>query len=397
MDPSQGAAALRRSEFGPLTVRGRVVNGVFTLLSALTWPWRRGSSIEMVPRKILVLQLQQVGDTVIFTPTLRALRAHFPASSIDLLVSPLSAQLYAHSPYVSTLHVTPAWRVGPGSPRIRELWPLLRQLRRERYDLAICGISEQSFRYTLIAWLSGARSRIGFNVAGRGFLHSHVVPYRAHQPWVQTNLDLARALGATPDGAREEIFVGESDRVYASSMLEELNVDRSGAVVLMHPGSNWQSKTWFPDRWAALADAIRERTGATIIFVGTEGERPYVDAVVREMRGASHSVLGRTTLAQLAALIAEARLFVGTDSGPRHIAAAVGVPQVTVMSAQNDTAEWLGDRPREIVLRTEPWCKGCRASACGHMTCMRLIEVEPALQACLSLMGERNATALDVV
>lgn len=338
------------------------------------------------PRRILVMQLQQIGDSVIFTPALRALRRRFPESRIDLLVNRVSRELYRKCPYVDRVHVATEWKAGPGGNRLRPLLPLLRAVRRERYDLVVSDMAQQSFKYALIARATGAPVRAGFNLAHRGFLHTLQVPFRPDVSWVESNLDVARALGATELEAREELYFDDADRAHVERLLA-----RGGAaarpLVVMHTGANWESRTWYPERWAAVGDRLQEEMGASVVFVGTPGERAQVEAVRQRMRRPGLSLVGETDIPQLAALLAAADLFVGTDSGPRHMAGAVGTAHVVVMSSQDDTDYWVGFRERERVLRSLPPCRGCFSAVCSHKTCMDLIRVEQVFAACRELLA----------
>ena len=219
---------------------------------------RRGT-VPAEPRKILVLQLQQIGDSVIFTPTLRALARRFPAARIDMLVNRVTNELYSKCPYVARRYLAPGWHSGPGGSRVASLLPLLRELRRERYDLAVADIAQASFKYALVAWLTGARERAGFDLLDRGFLHTIRVPVRQELNVVEINLDLARTAGAQALDPREELYFDSDDASHAARLAEATGSDGQAPLVVMHVGANWQSRTWYEDRWAAVADALVDR------------------------------------------------------------------------------------------------------------------------------------------
>ena len=330
---------------------------------------------------MLVIQLQQIGDTVIFTPTLRALRKRFASCRIDVLANPASAQLYRGSPNVDRLTISRGWNAGGVAGRARAMLTLVRALRRERYDCVICDVTEQSFAYTLLAYLTGAPVRVGFDIADRGFLHTLRVPFDPGLPYVLCNLAIASALGADDADPREDIPLSDADRHGAEAKLVAAGIGEKDSIAVMHPGSNWQSKTWYPARWAGVADALADRYGHRIVFVGTTAEAGMVEAARSKMRGASATLVGATTLGELAAVITKAAIFVGTDSGPRNIAGALGVPTVTVMSAQEDTDRWRGVRAGEIVLRADARCTGCYYAFCAHRLCMDVIGVPDVMNA----------------
>lgn len=352
---------------------------------------RRAQVPAVAPSRVLVLQLQQLGDSVIFTPTLRALREHWPDARIDLLTSAVAAHIYKKSPWRDRVHVAKSWTAGQGGNHLRPLIPLLRELRAERYDCTITDLTQQSFKYSLIAWLIRAPLRVGFDVGGRGFLHNLRVPFRADANWVDANLDIVRNLGATPRSAQEEVAFDASDTERVRTLLREAGHEDGRRLVVVHTGSNWQSRTWYVERWAAACDALGARHDVTIAFVGSPGEREYVEQVRAAMRGTSISLAGATDIPQLAALFAQADLFIGTDSGPRHIARASGCPHVVVMCAQDDTDRWLGWGNGEVLMRSLPPCSGCYFAHCAHKLCMDAIETDRVLERCEEILSDPRA------
>jgi heptosyltransferase I len=156
----------------------------------------------------------------------------------------------------------------------------------------------------------------------------------------------------------------------------------SQPFVVLHPGSNWQSKTWYAERWAAVAEGLAPLHP---VLVGTDA--PLVDAIGRAIRGPWTSLVGKTDLCQLGAVMERAELCVTTDSGPRHIAGALGRPLVTVMSSLDQPHRWSLQRPNEVVLRTDPPCAACLLSYCSHRTCMDRLTVDMVLSACDRVRG----------
>jgi ADP-heptose:LPS heptosyltransferase len=207
---------------------------------------------------------------------------------------------------------------------------------------------------------------------------------------IDANLSLARALGATVRSDEVESYFDDQDDAYAMELLAESKA--VAPIVSLHPASNWQSKMWFPERWATLADALVDRFGASIVFAGSDGERGYVNEVMALMKHESTSLAGRTTLPQLAAVLARCDLVLGTDSGPRHVAAGVGRPQVTLMSAHEHVQRWHFDRENEIVLRADVPCSPCFQSYCWHQSCMKAISVDAVLGACAQLLSRAAVT-----
>ncbi|HKO18187.1 MAG TPA: glycosyltransferase family 9 protein [Acidobacteriaceae bacterium] len=333
--------------------------------------------------RILVLQLQQLGDSIVFTPTLRAIRERFPDAQIDMLCSPVSYELYRKCPYIRRAFGA-AWR-GPSARRLLSLLRVLLPIRREHYDLAIADATEVAALYGITAAFTGAPARIGFDDAYRGTFYTHRLQRPSGIDFVSCNLEIARLLGARTDSAQVEAYYDDDDLRHARELLARVGPER--AFIAIHPASNWQSKTWFPERWANLADQLAQRYEGHIIFVGASADGAYVSEIARLMQSPAISLAGETTLPQLAALLSISDLFVGTDSGPRHVAAGAGANRVILMSSQDLPERWDFHQPMEIILRTDPACSPCFQSYCSHRTCMGQISESMVMEACATLLS----------
>jgi heptosyltransferase-1/heptosyltransferase-2 len=309
--------------------------------------------------KILLLQLQQIGDSMAVSPLLRALHQRYPDMLLDSLASPAAEAVHRKSPHVHTTTVVRDWRGA---------YTAARAAHAIRYDCVLACVNQVSFRYALIAALTGARRRIGFDVDGAGFLYTRPLAIPPGMNVLNANLLLAAALDADTSSPAEEFWFDDADRAAAAQLTP------GQPYVVMHPGSNWQSKTWYADRWAAVADGLAPLHP---VFVGA----PADAALVHEI-GRGTSLVGKTDLCQLGAVMERAELCITTDSGPRHIAGALGRPLVTVMSSLDEPYRWTFDRPHEIVLRTDPPCAACLLSYCSHRTCMDRLTVDAVLSAC---------------
>src|SRR5690348_12307312 len=257
------------------------------------WNWRRAAferGLQLVSRsigehlqrkidrsriqKIIILQVQMVGDSVAFTPTLRAIRNCFPNAQIDLLCSPISAEFYGKCRYVDHL-LLDQW-FHSRARHLRAELQLIRRIRATGYDLAICDASEISASHGLVALLTGAPMRIGFTANSRGFLYTWQLPTNPNANFIEDNLAIAIALGSDSLSRDVECYFDDLDDQYARRLIP---VHNRKPLVAIRAASNWQSKTWLPERWASVADTLVERYDAQVIFVGTAGEREHIDAI----------------------------------------------------------------------------------------------------------------------
>ena len=350
-----------------------------------------GSPPIVIPPEgeILVLQLQQVGDSLMMSPVLRAIRKQYPGVAIDMLSASAGYAVHRRSPHIRTHHVVRWDTTGPGQRRrALSAWRrVLGEVRRVRYDCVISCVNQVSLPYILPSVATRARHRIGFDAGAFGFLFSRRLAIPDGVSVLATNLALARALGANARDGAEEFWFDDRDTSGAAALLQREGVGPSQPLVVIHPASNWQSKTWWPSRWAAVADRLAREDGFHPVFVGTARDAAMVRTVQQAMQMPSTALPGETDLGQLGSLLARAALFIGTDSGPRHIAGALGRPQVTVMSSLDEPWRWGLDRPGEIVLRTDPQCHGCLLRECSHRQCLDLISADAVVAACRTVRG----------
>jgi ADP-heptose:LPS heptosyltransferase len=212
----------------------------------------------------------------------------------------------------------------------------------------------------------GARRTAGFAVPGT--CHSERschISYPAYEHEMRRHLTLMRHLGAEPPGDSREgealaFPLRPSDQTCAARLAMETGLRAPYALV--HPGATSPSRRWPPERFAAVADALRRR-GLHVGIVGTGVERPLAHAVRQAMREPAVDLSGRTALGALAALLADASVLVGNDSGPAHLAAAVGTPSVTLFLS-GDPVRWAYESPRHRVARVQVEC-----NPCPHLRC----------------------------
>jgi ADP-heptose:LPS heptosyltransferase len=337
--------------------------------------------------RILVLQVQQLGDTLAAWAIVRAVHRRYPGATIDIIASPVAAAVYARYPHLGRIHAIPPSATVAG--RAMAWARAIRAVRRERYDCVLACTNHVSLRHGLLAWLTGAPERIGFDRAGRGFLFTTRLAVQPERSCYEENMDLARAVDcaiAATDHGPEQLAFNSVDERHVSALLIVHRVPDDRPLIVFHPGANWQSKLWYADRWGGVADTLADE-GYYPLFVGVEREAPLVQEIRHAMRCPSASLVGETTVSELAALLGRAALFVGTDSGPRHLAAAVGCRQVTIMSAQDAPGRWRIPGARETVLRSTPPCAGCLRRTCSHRQCLGVILTEDVLAACSAQGG----------
>jgi heptosyltransferase-2 len=319
------------------------------------------------PASLLVRATNWLGDAVMTTPALAAVREGFPAARIVLLARPLVAELFRHHPDVDEVMVYE--RPGRHEGALGRL-RLGVELRRRRFDGAL--LLQNAFDAALIAFLGRIPERAGYPTDGRRILLTVPVPLtrailERHE--VEYYLCLLDGLGIPrPVPAALKLAVTGEERETMATRLASLGIGRGAPIVVINPGATYGSaKRWYPDRFAAVADALSAEWGARIVVVGSTAETPLAGEIEAAMRNPPVNLAGKTTVRELMALLSLSSFLVTNDSGPMHIGAALGVPLVAIFGP----TDWRRTSPwseRAKVVRVEIDCSPCRLRVCdrGH-------------------------------
>jgi heptosyltransferase-2 len=322
-------------------------------------------------RRVLIRAPNWLGDTVMAVPTIRAIRCALP-----------DAELWVLGPWVATvLEAEPAVDRRLAHPRgWAARWRLAGALRHAGIDLAV--LLPNSFEAALHAWLTGARVRIGYTGDGRSPLLTHSLPPpgdRRHQ--VALYLDLLRPLGLAPPADPPTLLVTPARRAEARALLERIGIGPGARAVGIQLGAAFgPSKLWPPDRLASLASTL-EGEGAPAVFLGSPAAGGLLAAIAALMPRAPRSLVGQDHPALLPALLQELAVLVAPDSGPAHVAAAVGVPVVALFGPTDPrlTAP-LGKG--HAALWSRPPCAPCFRPVCAiDHRCLGAITADEVLAA----------------
>ncbi len=347
--------------------------------------------LKDLPGSLLLRATNWLGDAVMTTPALATLRLAVPGTRIVLLARPIVADLFRGHPDVDEVLVYE--RPGRHDGALGRL-RLAGELRRRRFDAAL--LFQNAFDAALLAFLAGIPERAGYATDGRWMLLTHPVRVNPdilgfHE--VEYYLLLVEALGIPrPAAPSLRLFVEEGEREAMAARLAAFGIERGKPILAINPGATYGSaKRWFPDRFAAVADALSEEWGAAAVVVGSAAERPLAGDIVAAMRHAPVNLAGRTTIREMMALLSLSSFLVTNDSGPMHIAAAFGVPLVAVFGPTDwrRTSPWAANAK---VVRAGVDCSPCRLRTCdrGH-ECMLGVTAEMVIDAARSLLP--NGTA----
>lgn len=338
------------------------------------------------PHRILIRGVNWIGDAMITIPAMRELRRLFPGSQTTLLINDAIGQLFQN---FSAVDQVIGFTCRPGVPGVADRLALVRKLRPYRFDL--CLILPNSFNSALVPLLAGIPERVGFDRDGRGLLLTQPIsPVDSetgrHQAYHY--LDLVSALGPTLANLNIGLDLEEKAREWAIDTLAPLRKRRPGPLIGLNPGAAYgPAKRWFPERFGTLGRRLAADLDAGIVVFGSPDEKTLGASIARAIDPEVLDLSGATTLPQLAAVLAGCDLLVTNDSGPMHLASAVGVPVVAVFGPTNPRAT--APLGRHSIVRKECACAPCPERICprGDRLCMQLVQVNDVLEAVKGLLG----------
>jgi len=377
------------------TLRQQIRLLLLRLIPYLTWPLKlRGEHPLIRSPSVVLIRPDHLGDLLFITPAVRLLREAFPQARITCLVGPWAKAVVENNPHVDEIALCPF----PGFTRQKKrsiiepyvtLLQYARQLRQKDFDLAIV-LRFDHWWGALLAYLAGIPRRVGYDVAEvRPFL-TNIVPYSSERHEVEQNLALVEQVASGKwqvAGWPLEFDLTSKNEVFAEGYLAEHGVGDADLLIGIHPGAGAPVKLWRNEAWAQVADTLTKRYGAKIILTGSAEENPFCRAIAEDMTTKPIVAAGETSLGELAAIMARCQLVLGVDSGPLHLAVAVGTPTVHLFGPVDSLTfgPW-GDPARHLVVTSEMNCIPCNrldyAPAELHQhPCVRNITVEQVLEA----------------
>jgi ADP-heptose:LPS heptosyltransferase len=340
-----------------------------------------------VKEGILAIRLRTLGDVVLVTPALRALGRGHPGRPLEVVTETRYAPILEGLPEVSRV-----WRV----ERTRgATLGLARELRRHRWAWVVDFFGNP--RSAFLARASGARRRAGYALRGRrGSYHVRVprtlVPAPGRREYAgATHVRLAEAAGGLADGVDSRIVVSERVRREAGGLWEGCGLGPRGRAIGLVAAGSWPAKTWPASHVALLARALME-AGREVLLITGPGEEDTTAAMTRLAPGLR--VLPRCDVGVLAAVIERLGALVGTDSGPRHLAAALGVPTFGWFGPTHPDT-WNPPGARHGYWWTTLACRGCDRTSCPHWSCLPSLSVGEAVGLVLGHLRERENEAQD--
>jgi len=326
-------------------------------------------------KTILIRSANWVGDTIMSTPVIRAVRKNFPDAAVSVLAKPWVAPLFDHNPYIDNVLIYDAdgrHRLGFGTFRLSF------DLRKHGFDLYIS--IQNAFEAALLSFLAGIPRRVGYNTDGRTLLLNYSIPLdpalkKGHL--IDYYLGILHGVSLFADGRDLDLFVSEKEQARAEDILRENGLSGRERLIGINPGAKYgTAKRWFPDRYAEFCNRLLAMDETKILIFGGPGEESLGEYIYEQTGNRCIDLSGKTNLREAIALIKRCRLFVTNDSGLMHAAAALDVPQITVIGSTDPVATGPVNQQSRIV-QVPVSCSPCLKPECPiDHRCMARVTVD---------------------
>ncbi|MDO9462849.1 MAG: putative lipopolysaccharide heptosyltransferase III [Deltaproteobacteria bacterium] len=349
---------------------------------------------------ILIIQLGDIGDVVWGTPTLWAVKEKYPNAKVSILVWEGFGTLLEQDPSLHKIFEVRRYKGGIFQKVIGQI-RFIRGLRKERFDQVFD--LRAGDRGAIMAYITGAPVRVSMFYYGvpfwRNILFTHVVDPPAPSERVlgaaEQSLRIVREFGIDTKNTVPKLWVSEKVKERVRQLLDRQNIlNVNQRWITLNPFSRWQYKEWNYDKWVQVIDWIWDRYGLPTVIVGSPEEKDKASELVKKCRGRVFNLAGQTTLGELAGVLALSFLHIGVDSAAPHIAAAVGIPTITIYGP-SDWRDWAPPGDKHRVVTPDDDCVPCHQKGCDSMGWSKCLQnlgtdkVQKAVQEMMETLSPR--------
>jgi predicted lipopolysaccharide heptosyltransferase III len=337
-------------------------------------------------KKILLIQLGDIGDVVLTMPCLRALRETFPDATLVAAVRDKAKELLVGCPWPDDV-ISVSRARGPLLSELRHQTRFIKELRRYRFDLSINLWTGD--RSAILSFLAGARQRISFYAhdgqlwQNRASTHLNLIDYEVGQYVADYYLSLLAAYNVGTRHNLPETGVPSDKLKKVQDLFSQEQVPVNRPIIALQPFSIWHYKEWGQDKVVQLTDRIASRFGLPVILTGSLDESARASALAARCGPHVFNLVGKTSIGMLAAILRSCGLFIGVDSAGMHIAAAVGTPTVSIFGPSS-AASWAPRGPRHKIVHSKLPCVPCRQKGCDgteQSRCLDILSVDEVMSA----------------
>lgn len=342
-------------------------------------------------KKILIVRMDRIGDVVLSTPAIKAVRDAYPDSHIAVLVRPYAREVVDGNPCID--EVITYDKLG----REKSLFGKIRfiaGLKNKKFDLAIILHPKNSSH--ILAYLAGIPERLGYDKKSGVFLTKkipHTKQYGLRHE-IDYALDLLRYIGIEPSDKSLYMPVNKLSEEKIKDLFYKNGISQNDPVIAVHPAASCRSRRWVLERFAKASDTLAEKYGARIVIISGPGEDKVMgDRAAELMKSGPLNLAGKTSVSDLASVLRRSSLLISNDSGPVHISCAVDTPVIAIFGRKDrglSPERWAPVGGKDIALRKDAGCEICLAHNCKRgFKCLGLISVEDVLRAADQILKPR--------
>lgn len=339
-------------------------------------------------QRILVINLAFIGDVLLSFPVVTALNSACPQAKIDMLVVPLTKAIAKGNPYIDKVLV---YDKRGKHKNIWQLWQLIGEVRRQHYDLVLC--TNFAARGAMLAWAAGIPIRLGYDQQHAEFFLTHTTP--ADRSMIRHEadnyLDVLKPLSLITKDTRLYFTVSESDKQSLAAKVPQL--DRNKPIAAVCPVGSYPRKSWTTTGYVALINKLSQE--CQVVIIGGKQEAPELQALCKAslVTPTAFQVVvlaGDLTLGELAALLGECKVLVSVDTGPMHLAQAVGTA-VVALFGPTDPLIWGPRGPHDVIFYDPITCSPCWGKGqCQVNSCLTGIAVDSVIAAALQKIRRKD-------
>jgi len=337
--------------------------------------------MENSPRKILIIQTAFLGDVVLTTPLVKAVRENFPQSFISVLLIPQTSEVFKNNAHINQLILYDKKGKQKG---IGNFLKLVDFVRKEEFDLAI--LPHRSLHSAFLAYLSKIPRRIGFHSASGSFLYTDEVTYRTNLHEIDRNLSLLSPLGCSRRNIKLQLFPAEEDFAWADEFLNQSGVDKNKKLAAIFPSSAWATKRWTIEGFADVAERLIQEANAEVLLLGSNKDEKLLLKISSIMREKPIIPIGKTNLLRSLALVSKCSVVLSNDSAPVHMSVALGKPVVVIFGSTLPEFGFAPYGEHHTIIQKNIYCRPCGIhgkKVCPeiHFKCMKDISPDETFQA----------------
>ncbi|MBL7151183.1 MAG: lipopolysaccharide heptosyltransferase II [Candidatus Omnitrophica bacterium] len=333
-------------------------------------------------KRILVVRTDRIGDVLLSTPVIKALREAYPDAYIAMMVSAYARDIAEGNPWLDEVIIYDK------DARHKGWFGSLKfacSLKKRKFDLAL--ILHPTNRVHLVTFFAAIPRRIGYD-RKLGMLLTDRIKHRkqfGEKHELEYNFDLLKALGIRP--AAKDLFmpIKPESEEWAKEILRESGIKEEDQILIIHPGASCPSKIWPNERFAEVADRLVQEYKFKVLIIAGPKDIARAQVVIKKMKTPALNLAGRSSVSQLASILKKCRLFISNDSGPVHIASAVGTPVISIFGRSQaglSPRRWGPLGAKDKALHKDVGCIECLAHNCvREFTCLKAITVDDVLQA----------------